>query len=109
VDRIGSLDGVIPLYLAFLSKLFHSDVRYSLCLQLAQGIKGALIQLCHIRYFLNEASAQSLTNASEALNVSQPSLSVQIRDLEEKLGTGYWPNGPARAQDDIDPSGQAVS
>jgi hypothetical protein len=65
--------------------------------------------LCHIHYFLTEASAQSPTNASETLNLSQPSLSVQIRDLEQKLGIGYWPNRPARAQGDIDPSGQAVS
>jgi hypothetical protein len=56
----------------------------------------------------HEAFAQSLTNASETLNVSQPSLSVLIRDLEEELGIGYWPNGPAPTQGDIDPSGQAV-
>lgn len=41
-----------------------------------------MIELRHLRYFLQVASLQHLTRASEALNVTQSTLSHQLRQLE---------------------------
>lgn len=39
-----------------------------------------------LQYFLTVAKAESITKAAEMLNMTQPPLSRQIRDLEEELG-----------------------
>lgn len=44
------------------------------------------MELRVLRYFLTIAREGSITNAANALHVTQPTLSRQIRDLEEELG-----------------------
>lgn len=50
-----------------------------------KGVKE--VELRHLRYFIKAAELMNFTKAAEALYVSQPTLSVQIHQLEEELGT----------------------
>src|SRR6266478_2427747 len=67
---------------------------------------GARMELRHLRYFVAVAEAGSLTVAAQRmLHTSQPSLSRQIRDLEDEVGT---PLLTRRARGiDLTPAGRA--
>lgn len=51
------------------------------------------MELRVLRYFLTIAREGSITNAANALHVTQPTLSRQIRDLEEELGPPLFIRG----------------
>jgi LysR family transcriptional activator of nhaA len=44
----------------------------------------------HLRYFLAVATCGGITSAAEALHVSAPTLSAQVRELEEFFGTALF-------------------
>ncbi len=44
------------------------------------------MDLRHLRYFVMAAEERNISRASARLNISQPAVSRQIRDLEEELG-----------------------
>jgi LysR family hca operon transcriptional activator len=61
----------------------------------AYEIWEAVMELRHRRYFVAVADAGSFTLAAEQkLHTSQPSLSRQIRDLEQEIGVQLTNRGP---------------
>lgn len=51
------------------------------------------MELRVLRYFLTLAREGNITNAAEALYITQPTLSRQLAELEEELGTQLFIRG----------------
>ena len=51
------------------------------------------MELRVLRYFLTVASEGNISRAADMLHVTQPTLSRQIMDLEEELGTKLFIRG----------------
>lgn len=51
------------------------------------------MELRVLRYFVEAAKEESMTNAAEKLHVTQPTLSRQIKELEEELGQKLFVRG----------------
>ncbi|MDD6870630.1 LysR family transcriptional regulator, partial [Allisonella histaminiformans] len=51
------------------------------------------MELRVMRYFLAVAREENITKAAEKLHLTQPTLSRQLKELEEELGTDLFVRG----------------
>lgn len=64
------------------------------------------MELRHLRYFVAVAETGNLSRAAEKLFVAQPPLSLQIRQLEEEIGSALFTRHPKGMR--LTPAGEAL-
>lgn len=64
------------------------------------------MELRVLRYFVEAAKEESMTNAAQKLHVTQPTLSKQIKELEEELGQKLFVRGNYRIR--LTPEGEIL-
>ena len=64
------------------------------------------MELRHLKYFIAVAEEGGFSRAARRLHVVQPTLSMQIRDLENELGGPLFDRGARRTK--LTPAGQAL-
>lgn len=66
------------------------------------------MELRVLEYFLAVAREQSISGAAEYLHLTQPTLSRQLRELEEELGCTLLVRGKRGQRTALTPEGRAV-
>ena len=51
---------------------------------------ASMLTVKHLRFLVALADKLHFRRAAEAVHVTQPTMSGQIRELEERLGSSWW-------------------
>ena len=73
-----------------------ANIRIAICYK--QDDNRPHMELRHLRYFVAVAEALSFTKAAEKLRLAQPSLTRQIRNLEDEIGVKLLDRGKNRVE-----------
>ena len=79
-----------------LPRKLQSRFQFHVCGELLYSLIKLIMELRHLRYFVAVGEALSFTRGAEKLHLAQPSLTRQIKNLEEELGVRLLDRTKAR-------------